>query len=824
MDKMDECFPVTPNQRQLWIVAHLQPHSAPYHVPVGLRLSGPLSLETLDRSIAAIVDRHESLRTIFGIRKDALVQFVRPSRPISLQVRDISEALDPGLERQAYSLARQEIDAPFDVGEGPLFRAALLRLAPDQHILICTMHHIVSDGWSAELFVRELAEYYDAFAVGRQPSLKPLAMAYSDFAVLQHRLIANRSVERQLSFWRQTLAGAPLLHSLPSDRPRPEQPTFAGANLNLRFDEKLVADLQQFSRRQRVTFFMLLAATFQLLLSKYSGQTDIVIGVPVSGRIVPETESLIGCFVNPIVLRTSFSGDPPFSEILNRVRHTLLDAMSNQDVPFEQIVNAVGAHRRLDHNPLFQIMFSTFRAAVQSREFGRLIATPYVVESSTSRFDLSVNIIEAIDNGWWLQAEYSTELFDRARIENMLEDYTMLLRSALADSYVRPSTLRLTHEEVLTGHAPKQWQATAPKVTAASGADGAGTSGFDRITEEATPTDIERRLLEIWRKHLLISSLNIDDDFFDLGGNSLLAITVMTHVNRTFDKTLPLSTLFREGTIRRLAARVRGHRALKTSFFPLLEGGTKTPLFIAGHWYQLYRQMGHALGSDQPIYVLDCYALQEERLIAQEPLFESIEDIATYFIQQISSIQRTGPYFLAGQCEGGIVALEIARQLKQQGHEIAALMQLDTAVTGYFRRVSWHRRLSVAIQRGDFLGRLLHHLTWRVRIGLTQTATEKYIWTSVWNAVCAYGTAKVFDGEIILFRAKEVTGTREDVAIGWDQVGEIKVVNVPGDHGSMFADPAAQGIIGRVLEETRQRARASGQEVDPRARRKATQR
>jgi hypothetical protein len=690
-----KCLPVSLNQRRLWIIDHLQSNSAPYHIPVCLRLTGPLALGALKRSIDAIVARHESLRTIFGVQDGAPVQLIRPSCVIPLQVRDISVGSDRDLEARAYSFVRQEIDAPFDLGKGPLIRTALLRLGPEHHILISIMHHIVSDGWSAELFVRELAEHYDAFTGGREPSLKPLPMQYSDFTILQRHSLASKPIGQQLSFWQRTLAGVPLLHNLPCDRARPERPTFAGASLTLRLDDKLVADLHQFARQQRVTVFMLLTAAFQVMLSKYSGQQDVLIGIPVSGRAVVEAESLIGLFVNSIVLRTSLSGDPPFIEILNQVRENLLNAMAHQDVPFEQIVDAVGASRRLDHNPLFQIMFATFRAAVQSRAFGQLIATPYVVESTTSRFDLSVNIIEGIEGVWWLQAEYSTELFDRPRVANMLETYRMLLWSILTDGYQRLSHLRLSQEEAPVSSPQPNSSAIAPKVPTAPSIARSRTSRQNEARASTGPTSglpnavpsdhVERRLAKIWQKYLRMSAMNFNADFFEMGGNSLLAIAVMAEVNRTFGKRLPVAALFHDGTIRRLAARVREQRTSQMSFLPLVEAGTKPPLFVGGSSYDEFRDLSRALGPDQPFYQMDIYALQEERLIAQRPLFTTVEDMATHFIHEINSVQRSGPYFLAGQCEGGILALEVARQLQQQGREIAVLMQLDTPVTGYFR-------------------------------------------------------------------------------------------------------------------------------------------
>ena len=439
-------FPVSLNQTRFWIIDQFRPGSAVYHIPICLRLKGPLALEALDRSLAAIVARHELLRTTFDVEDSVPVQLVHSSAAIPLRVHCIRPNQGVDLEAQAYSIARREIEAPFDLKNGPLIRAALLRLGAQEHILVTTMHHIVSDGWSAELLISELAEHYGAFSAGREPSLKSLPIQYSDFTLLQRHLISSKRIEQQLSFWKRTLAGAPALQDFPCDRARPERPAFAGASQTVQLDSQLVADLQRFARHQRVTYFMLLTAAFQVLIWKYSGTNDILTGIPVSGRNIVEAEPLIGLFVNTIVLRTCFSANQTFVEALSRVRANLLDAMSNQDVPFDLIVDAVRVHRSPSYNPLFQIMFSTFRAALQSRDFGDLLAVPYVVGSTSSQFDLSVNVIEGIGGSWWVRAEYSTELFDHARITRMIGAYKVLLRSILTDGDQRLCDLPILND------------------------------------------------------------------------------------------------------------------------------------------------------------------------------------------------------------------------------------------------------------------------------------------------------------------------------------------------------------------------------------------
>ena len=809
----EECFPLSSNQRRFWVLDQLQPGSAAYHIPVCLRLTGPLAFEALERSLGAIVARHASLRTTFDVRDGVPFQLVKSCGAVPLQLRDISAHQGPDLEPRAYSIVQAEILKPFDLKNGPLLRATLLRLGPQHHILFSTMHHIVSDGWSAEILVQELAEHYVAFSTEGVPSLKPLPIQYSDFTILQQHALARERIQEQLSFWQRTLADAPALHDLPCDRARPEESTYAGASRTLQLDRELVADLLQFARHQRVTLFMLLAATFQILLSKHSKQQDILIGIPISGRNTVETENLIGLFVNTIVLRTTFSGDPSFIEALKRVRQNLLDAMSHQDVPFDLIVDTVRPARSLSYNPLFQIMFATFRAAVQSRQFGQLTGTPYVVEQNASRFDLSVNVIEGIDGTWWVQAEYSTELFDAERIDGMLREYQALLRSVLVDSHLRLSDLRSSHdaEAALANTVQPTISAAALKSIPSSinaSASGAKASASDG--QAAIPfDDVERKLTQTWQKFFRTSPIGVDTDFFELGGNSLLAVAMIADLNRSFGKKLPVSTLFRNPTIQQLAKRLREQSLSKSSFVPLVKTGAKPPLFAAGYNYRI-RDLSRALGSDQPFFHMDVFALQEERLIAQEPLLTTVEDIAAHFIGEITAVQPSGPYYLAGQCEGGIVALEIARQLQRQGQRIEALMQLDTAPTGYLRVTPFHQLLLESFRQNDAPRRAIRFVRRRIRHFFSRsTATQDHIWSVIWNAVTTYGTDKTFDGEIILILANGLT----DRTTGWERIGALKIFDVPGDHDSFFSDHGAQATIGRILEDAQRRIPASRVEL-----------
>jgi thioesterase domain-containing protein/acyl carrier protein len=794
-----ESFPISPNQRRFWILDQLEPGNAAYHISICLRLIGPLSRASLERSVLATVARQEALRSRFVTHNGEPMLVVASRGSADLQVLDLSEVPESEVEAKAHWLVHEETRKPFDLSRGPLIRAMLLMLAPTHHILVCTIHHIVCDGWSAELLVREFAEHYEALMEGRAPSVEPLAFSYSSYAVLHDLALSSDHINRQLSYWRGVLAGAPALLDLQPGRKRPEHPTHRGESFTVPLDAEMIEEVQRLARKRRSTLFMVLTSAFGALVSLLSQQTDIVIGIPVTGRDRVETESLIGLFVNTIALRTSFVQNPSFVEILDQTRERLLDAMSHQEAPFERVVDAIGAHRNPDYNPIFQIMFSMFSAAVQSRRFGPLTAVPYVIENGAARVDLSLNVIQGVEHMWWLQAEYRRDLFDRAYVSDVLAAYVALLRTVLRDadrrlSEIGVAIIRTRDDRQLLG-------GVGSNPTAAGAIAHFNKSAPAPVEASHFSNEIELALISLWAKALGVPRVQIDDDFFSVGGHSLMAISLILEINRTFGIKLPVSMLLREPTIRRLAQRIRRRVFGGSSFVALSASGQRPALFVAANNYRV-RHLVDAFGPDQPLYQLDAYALQEERLISAKPLFSTVQEMATQFVSQIIAVQGTGPYFLAGQCDGAIIAIEIANQLKRLGHNIASLMVFDTPVTGYFQIPPWHRRVLIAAKLGDLPQRVFRTLIRRLRGSSMQQPAligDPTIWTAIWEAIAAYGTDYVFDGTIVFFRATEFPTITGDLAEGWDRVAKLKVIDVPGDHQRLFSSGNAQTIIKNEL-------------------------
>jgi len=419
-------LPLSFAQQRLWFLDQLEPDSPFYTMPAALRLEGPLDVGALSRSLAEIVRRHEALRTTFPTVDGQGRQRIAEAWTLSLPVLDLTAEPPEAREAEVRRLAEQEARRPFSLSQGPLVRAALIRLAEQSHVLLWTMHHIISDGWSMGVLVREVGALYAAFAAGQPSPLPELSIQYADFAAWQRRWLSGEVLDAQLAYWKKKFAGAPPALELPTDRPRPPVQTFRGAALPVQLPRALSDALVAFSREEGVTLFMTLLAAFQALLSRYTGQDDIVVGSPIAGRTRAEVEPLIGFFINTLVLRADLSGEPTFRELVRRVREVTLGAYTHQDVPFEKLVEELEPRRDLSRSPLFQVMFVLQNAPMPELSLGNLKICPLEVESTTAKFDLTL-LLEETEDGIQGALEYNTDLFDPATVERMAGHLETLL-------------------------------------------------------------------------------------------------------------------------------------------------------------------------------------------------------------------------------------------------------------------------------------------------------------------------------------------------------------------------------------------------------------
>ncbi|HET9714426.1 MAG TPA: amino acid adenylation domain-containing protein [Pyrinomonadaceae bacterium] len=442
--------PMSFAQQRLWFLDQLDPGTSAYNLFTGYRLSGPLDVSALERSLSEIVRRHEVLRTNFAMIEGRLVQILNPPRPIELPLEDLSDVPESEREARLRQLANEEAQRPFDLARGTPIRATLVKLAPDEHVSLLTVHHIVFDGWSMGIFLQEMAVLYDAFSRGAASPLRDLPMQYGDFARWQRQTLQGARLEEILDYWKTQLRDVPPLLELPTDRPRTAMQSFTGTQMPFGLSPELSDSLRALSRQEDVTLFMLLLAAFKVVLWRYSGQENIVVATPVAGRDRSEIEGLIGFFVNTLVLHTDVSGNPTFRDLLKRVREVALGAYAHQDLPFEKLVEEIRPERDTSQNPLFQVMFTLQNVSAPTMETAPvqsagLTMTRIDADSVTSQFDLTLGLIDReTDLVLWI--EYNTHLFNRDRIERMSGHLRSLLAAVVENPDLRLSELPLLGE------------------------------------------------------------------------------------------------------------------------------------------------------------------------------------------------------------------------------------------------------------------------------------------------------------------------------------------------------------------------------------------
>ena len=803
-----QVFPMASAQLGVWFTEQFVSASAANNLSFALRLSGKLDVAALEFSLLTVILRHETLRTTFDLIEGRPVQIVRQEPPEVLTRVDVSQASEP--EVAAYAAVRKVAHTPFDLTRGPLLRALLVEQGPQQNILCCAMHHIIADGWSFGLFMRELASCYAAAGDRRQPTLQPLLLRYTDCVLWEQQWLSSEEFRIQLTDCVRPLTGAPPQPSLAAATESRPKPSLAGASRAVRIVPELLAAMKSVSLRLGATPFALSLATFQLMLWQITGQEDVVVGIPVARRNRVEVENIIGLFVNLSAARVVLHGDPEFVEVLKCARDATLNALAYEDVPFHRVVQALHPARTIGGNPIFRTLFASVPAVASVERFGALRAAPYLVGPAGALYELSFSMIEDGSGGVWIRAEYRTELFEDRQIADLLDHYVSLLTQVTARPHRRISSLAAL---------PGSWLARRQ-----------GTRGPARIVPpppeaiETTPFDLtlEETLAGIWRKVLRCRWPERDANFFDLGGDLLHALSIAHEIGSALGQPIPVSLVFREPTIQGMARWICTERRAHSDLIPIRLGGTRPPLFVGGDSSPL-RSLGRALRTDQPFYLLDLFSLQEQRLLGGRSLLASLPEIAAQFVGDILAIQPAGPYFLAGLCDGGILALEIALKLQAAGHQVALLAMLDTPVDGYFRLLPWARRIgnlrlvtAVALVRTGnvaeilrrtkeylLLRRLMNYVRGR-RARRPVTPEEQrsaQIWAAIWDAVRNYRQSRRFAGEIEVFRAEEPIRINEDSALGWDRrATQVRVHDVPGDHSSFLLEPATQQRLAEAIE------------------------
>jgi amino acid adenylation domain-containing protein len=430
-------------QERLWFIDQMEEGKASYNIPAAVRMVGDLDVEALEKSLNEIVRRHEVLRTVFAVEEGEPVQVIRPAEEMKLEVEDWSQR--PEKEAEVEAIVRQEAARGFDLQAGPLLRVRMLRLSKDEHVLVVVMHHIISDGWSIGVMIREIAALYEAYKSGAESPLEELEIQYADYAVWQREWLQGEELDRQMSYWRKQLEGAPAVLEMPTDRARPAVQSHRGSSHRVWIDQETTRGLKEMSRSEGVTLYMTLMAAYAVLLMRYTHQEEVVVGSPVANRNHREIEPLIGFFVNMLVMRTDLSGEPVFREVLRRVREVTLGAYAHQDLPFEKLVEQMQPDRSLSYSPIFQSLFVLQNAPMGELELSDLKLELLEIGTQVVQFDMSLAIVEQ-EGRLAVTWSYSSDLFDQATIERMASHYKRIQEEVIANAGQRVADIRLLSE------------------------------------------------------------------------------------------------------------------------------------------------------------------------------------------------------------------------------------------------------------------------------------------------------------------------------------------------------------------------------------------
>jgi non-ribosomal peptide synthetase component F/thioesterase domain-containing protein len=786
-------MPASVAQERFWTLEELAPGNPALHMRACVQLTGKLSMDRLEKSFHYLIERHETLRTTFERLEHELMQVISPSLPLTLALTSLADIKEAERPTRLKDAIREEASAPFDLAHGPLMRARLFRFGDQNHVLVISTHHILVDGWSQGVIQRDLWSIYQSLVEGREPSLPPLTIQYSDFVHWQHEWLASDEAQQQIKFWKKQLAAPLPVLDFSNDKPVGRQSASEPME-TLLLPNDLTRALKNFGQSHDVTMFMVLVAGFAVLLTRHTDQKDIVIGSPVAHRQV-ETEPLIGPFAGPVTLRIDLCGDLTLLELVNRVRDVAVDALSHADIPFEVLLKNLDSSALRGRNPLSQCYFFYQAAFLQPRSLSELTVTPLRDFGLGTHFELQMGLLER-EEGIRAQLEYNPGLFDSATVHVLLEDYHKILDAVLENPNLKIAELGLSAR-------PK-----SRTVHAAESLRG----------EIALPqNDSERQLKQIWGDLLGIRSIGVHQNYFELGGNSILAVRLFHQIENVFKVKLPLSTLLEAPTIRQFARILQNEGSAPTwsPVVPIQPYGSLPPFFCvhaAGGNVLLYRDLSRHLGENQPFY-----GLQFPGLDGKQPLLTRIEDMAALYVQEIRTIQPHGPYHLGGYCLGGTIALEMAQQLTRSGEEVALLALLDTLnwskIAPYSiwsktyhqgERLLFHARNFTILSFKDkikFFQEKLKVLRsrsnlWRGKLcrKLSENKSESSLLAQIWDitdrAAVKY-VAKPYPGRITDFRPLKQYSKYLGPHIYWDELarGGYDIVTLPVFPAGMLLEP-----------------------------------
>ncbi|WP_158924332.1 non-ribosomal peptide synthetase [Streptomyces broussonetiae] len=667
--------PLSFAQRRLWFLNRMEPESAAYNIPGALRLSGVVDVGVVRAALADVVGRHESLRTVFAEAGDG-----EPCQVVG-DVQVVVPVVRVGDEGALRAAVAVEAGRGFDLSvEAPL-RAVLFDLPGDEFVLLFVLHHIAGDGWSVAPLAADFSQAYRARAEGRAPGWEPLPVQYADYTLWQREVLGREEdpqspIAAQLAYWREQLTGAPQELALPVDRSRPEISTYRGDAVLFTVDAELYRGLGELARRSQASVFMVVQAGLSMLLSRLGAGEDIVLGTSVAGRTDEALDRLIGFFINTLVLRADLSGDPEVAELIGRVRESDLAAYANQDVPFERLVEVLNPDRSLSRHPLFQVTMEFQNVSEPTIDLPGITAGPYEVPLEAAKFDLSFVFDErqAEGNGDDRTAttlagavEYSLDLFDRATVEALTQRLLLVLKAMVTDPTARMSSIDVPEIE------GRPARLASPEAGVPAAPDAAAP-----VADRPVRNTKEELLCALFAEALGVPDVGVHENFFDLGGHSLMIVRMLAKVRSVFGVRLPIRALFEAPTVAELALKLDDgdEGGAFDVLLPLRTAGSEAPLFcvhpVTGFGWS-YAGLLREISAEYPVY-----ALQARGMGGDEELPRTLQDMAADYVARIREVQPSGPYHLLGWSFGGVVAHAMAVRLRKEGEEVELLAMLDS--------------------------------------------------------------------------------------------------------------------------------------------------
>lgn len=835
-------LPLSYPQENIYFIQKLFPACRAYHGRSLIHFKGDVDAKRIEQSFAAMIQRHEIYRTTFHEEDGQTYQIVHPAWSPVLKYVDLRSILPGDRQLELDQRIALDLQVDFDLARLPLVQWSLYQTAQDEYTLLFLEHHLVHDGWSFNVFIRDWIEIYRSLSDGSLPVLPDLPIQFSDFACDQHKWIHSQEAKDQVAFWKAALVDVPPVLDIPRDRLRLEIEGFAGSNIRVLVPAPLFASLKNLSREESATSFMTMLAAFYVLLYQYTGKDDLVVGSGVANRKKKEIENILGMFINTTVFRARLSPHSSFRTFLRDVRKITLDVYDNQEISFDKIVEVVNPDRSLGNNPLFQIMFNFNDAPLQEFRFpGAHLRLEEGIDNGSSKVDLNVIVIprpeQFVGSGsgdsqetvmLW---EYNTALFDRPRIARMIDNYLALLQNV-----VDYPDRKLSELSMLDDARVLQQQTAVPLTSGGN----VGGHSLDRINIDAgtrtfvpPSNQVEAEMIGIWKRILRVDRVSMNDNFFELGGHSLLATFLFAEIEKKFGYKFPLQLLFNDGTVQALAAALERPETLPRpeGCIPVQVEGTRPPFFcISPSIIDIvtYHGLSHALGPDQPFYAL--YAPGSSKQLESDP-----PDPVTSLLGEIQRVQPSGPYYLGGYSSGGQLALKLASRLQARGDQVGLVVLLDSFAPNYPEYLPWvtpgiYNFLRVVRRTQSYLWKFWI-LDWRGKRDLLLSGERPFhsrfrVWVDNrryelhWPVRVRPDQSSNAEEDtryrdcstnVLLLRARqEVLGVYRNPTLGWGTWLHypLYVQVVPGDHESILFGPRLQ-VVASILNDSLSRANES---------------